>query len=71
MPTLPLLLVRDFLSSLSGGFTGLALTHLLAREASADTLGYTDSPFTKSGMRRIIFVLAAGFSSKERAAFTA
>jgi hypothetical protein len=28
---------RDFLSSLSGGFTGLALTHLLAREASANT----------------------------------
>jgi len=28
------ILRRDFLSSLSGGFTGLALTHLLAREAS-------------------------------------
>ena len=31
------ILRRDFLSSLSGGFTGLALTHLLAREASANT----------------------------------
>ena len=30
------ILRRDFLSSLSGGFTGLALTHLLAREASAN-----------------------------------
>ena len=25
---------RDFLSSLSGGFTGLALTQMLAREAA-------------------------------------
>lgn len=31
------LLRRDFLSSLGGGFTGLALTHLLAGEVSADT----------------------------------
>ena len=31
------ILRRDFLSSISGGFTGLALTHLLAREASAST----------------------------------
>ena len=31
------ILRRDFLSSLSGGFTGLALTHLLARDAAADT----------------------------------
>jgi hypothetical protein len=30
------ILRRDFLSSLSGGFTGLALTHLLARDAAAD-----------------------------------
>ena len=28
------ILRRDFLSSLSGGFTGLALTHLLARDAA-------------------------------------
>jgi hypothetical protein len=27
---------RDFLHSLGGGFTGIALTHLLAREAAAD-----------------------------------
>ena len=31
------LLRRDFLASLNGGFTGLALTHLLSHEASADT----------------------------------
>jgi hypothetical protein len=30
------ILRRDFLSSLSGGFSGLALTHLLARDAAAD-----------------------------------
>jgi hypothetical protein len=30
------ILRRDFLSSLSGGFTGLALTHLLARDAAAE-----------------------------------
>ena len=29
------ILRRDFLSSLSGGFTGLALTHLLAREGES------------------------------------